>query len=169
MIKCCKKEFAMDSKEHKIFCKKCNTVYEMDEYGTLKNGEEECYIPDWYEWQREQVKEEIDSHKYNLDCKVEVQALPNAKNFIDCGIGHLIHNEDGFKLTFNDYLVGKENTLTWTPASCYSIHTEYNYRGKGQCVTLSTLDNTYFLFPLEEGFNATKIQFATEYLYEKSR
>lgn len=167
--KCCKEEFTMDSKEHKIFCKKCNTVYEMDEYGTLKNGQEECYIPDWYEWQREQVKAEIDAHKYNLDCKVEVQALPNAKNFIDCGVGHLIHNEDGFKLTFNDYLVGKENILTWTPASCYSIHTEYNYRGKGQCVTLSTLDNTYFLFPLEEGFNATKIQFATEYLYEKSR
>ena len=44
-----------------------------------------------------------------------------------------------------------------------SIHTEYDYRGKGPCVTLSTRSNTYFLFPLEDGFNATKIQFAVEY------
>ncbi len=51
----------------------------------------------------------------------------------------------------------------------FSIHTEYDYRKKGQCVTVSTLDNTYFLFPLEDGFNATKIQFAVEYLYEKSQ
>jgi hypothetical protein len=49
-----------------------------------------------------------------------------------------------------------------------SVHTEYDYRGKGQCITLSTLDNTYFLFPTEAGFNATKIQFATEYLYKIS-
>jgi len=44
-----------------------------------------------------------------------------------------------------------------------SVHTEYNYRKKGPCITLSPLDNTYFLYPLEIGFNATKIQFATEY------
>ena len=50
-----------------------------------------------------------------------------------------------------------------------SIHTEYDYRGKGQCITLSTLDNTYFIYPLEYGFNATKIQFATQYLYEKNK
>ena len=46
-----------------------------------------------------------------------------------------------------------------------SIHTEYDYRGKGQCVVLSVPDDTYFLFPLEKKFNATKIQFAVEYLY----
>lgn len=179
--KCCKKEFAMESKENLLFCTACGAEFEMDEYGTLKKhiqkntasvkadtSGEECFIPDWYEWQRQQVKEEIDRHDYSLDCKVEVQALPNAKNFIDCGEGRLIHNEEGFKLTFSDYLKKEETTLTWSPASCFSIHTEYNYRGKGQCVTLSTPDNSYFLFPLEEGFNATKIQFATEYMNEKT-
>lgn len=37
------------------------------------------------------------------------------------------------------------------------------------CILISTLDNTYFIYPLEYGFNATKIQFATEYLYEKNK
>ena len=49
-----------------------------------------------------------------------------------------------------------------TSKSLFSIHTEYDYRGKGQCIILSTPDNTYFIYPLEDGFNATKIQFATE-------
>ena len=38
-----------------------------------------------------------------LDMKVHVEALPNAKNFIDCGEGHLHHDQEGFKLTFMDY------------------------------------------------------------------
>ena len=178
--KCCGTEFAMNSKGAVLSCGKCGVQYEMNEYGTLeklglltaegacKKSGETCFIPDWYEWQREQVKAEIDAHEYRLDCKVEVQALPNARNFIECGEGRLIHDEEGFRLTFDDYEAGGEKTFTWHPSSCFSIHTEYDYRGKGQCVTLSTVDNTYFLFPLEEGFNATKIQFATEYMYEKN-
>lgn len=167
--KCCMTEYQMYSEKTKLYCGACGVEYEMDEYGTLKNEKEECYIPDWYEWQREQVKEEIRQHKYFLDCKVEVWALPNAINFIDCKEGRLIHNEDGFQLMFNDYISKKECTLKWSPQSCFSVHTEYNYRKKGQCITLSTVDNTYFLFPLEEKFNATKIQFATEYMYELSK
>ena len=97
-----------------------------------------------------------------LDMKVHVEALPNAKNFIDCGEGHLHHDQEGFRLTFMDYETKDERTLTVTSKSLFSIHTEYDYRGKGQCITLSTPDNTYFIYPLEDGFNATKIQFATE-------
>ena len=63
---------------------------------------------------------------------------------------------------------GREKTLHVSSASMSSIHTEYDYRGKGQCVTLSVPDNTYFLFPLEEGFNATEIQFAVEEFFERS-
>ena len=162
----------------------------MDEYGTLvryamsdvdsskdKTGDrkkqkeatetlQEIYVPDWYEWQRNSVIEEIDQNQYLLDMKVKVEALPNAKNFIDCGEGHLYHNKEGFVLTFTDYETKEEATLKVGSATLCSIHTEYDYRGKGQCVTLSTPDNTYFIYPLEEGFNATKIQFAVEYLYE---
>ncbi len=163
--RCCKEEFTMDTAENRIFCKNCGAIYEMDEYGTLHGEQEKCYIPDWYEWQRTEVEKEIDAHAYKLCCKVEVQALPNARNFIDCGTGLLVHDENGFRLTFQDYQTNREETLTWKPIQCYSVHTEYNYRGKGQCITLSTVDNTYFLYPLEQGFNATKIQFAAEYMY----
>lgn len=132
----------------------------------IQHMETFSHIPNWYEWEREQVKQEIDEHKYHLDCKVRIESLPNAINFIDCGKGHLTHGEDGYSLTFTDYEEKEPKTLTFKPNAMFSVHTEYDYRGKGQCITLSTLDNTYFLFPLEQGFNATKIQFATEYLYQ---
>ncbi len=163
---CCGEDFSTDSKGDKIFCKKCGAEFNMNEYGSLlQNGKEFKYshIPDWYEWQRKCVHEEIDSGKYKLCCKVHIEALPNAKNFIDMGDGTLIHDENGFTLTSD------EVKLHFPPSSMLSVHTEYNYRDRGQCITLSTLDNTYFLFPKEEGFNATKIQFATEYLYKQSK
>lgn len=167
----CNSDFSMNSKGAELFCEKCDAHYFMNEYGRLinDNGEDEfSHIPDWYEWQRKCVHEEIDSGCYQLDTEVEVQALPNAVNFIDCGTGYLVHDNNGFSLTFTDYGDNFEKTLRFPPFSMLSVHTEYDYRKKGQCITLSTLDNTYFLFPEKSGFNATKIQFATEYLYKKA-
>lgn len=164
----CKTEFSMQSAGAKIYCKTCNRNWNMDEYGTLKEetSAEQIYIPDWYEWERDMTIAEITDEKYVLDMDVKIEALPNAKNFIDCGRGHLHHDKDGFILTFTDNTDKEDKTLVVKSSTLFSIHTEYDYRRKGQCITLSTTDNTYFIYPLEEGFNATKIQFATEYFYE---
>ncbi|MDR0817439.1 MAG: hypothetical protein LBN35_02235, partial [Clostridiales Family XIII bacterium] len=75
----------------------------------------------------------------------------------------------GFVLSYFDTVEGASKTLTVPAKDCPSVHTEYDYRSKrGVCITLSTLDNTYFIFPQEEGFNPTKIQFAAEYLYGRA-
>lgn len=194
----CKTEFSMQSKDEILSCSHCGEAWEMDFYGKLKrlmhtdmintdfvnnfiNTESDnnftnidfdnyfSHIPNWYEWERHQVEKEIDESHYSLNCKVRIESLPNAVNFIDCGTGNLKHSNDGFYLTFQDYGQSEEQTLFFSSKSLFSIHTEYDYRKKGQCITLSTNDNTYFLFPLEDGFNATKIQFATEYLYKLSQ
>ena len=163
----CGKEFVMDSKENKLFCKKCGAIFSMDEYGTLScQTQKTLAIPQYYEWERECVKKQIQSGNYAFAQKVRVEALPNAKNFIALGEGFLVHKEEGFFLTFTDYMEEKAKTLFFASRATPSVHTEYDYRGQGQCVTLSTSTCTYFLFPLEEGFNATKIQFAAEYFFE---
>jgi len=176
-------EFKMASEGAELFCKQCGQRWYMTEYGRMEplfqysqssslhndiqdNDLDFSHIPNWYEWERQQVINEIEKGIYSLNVKVHIESLPNAINFIDLGEGILKHDKNGFDLTFKDYGEDKEKTLHFSPISMTSIHTEYNYRGKGQCVTLSTLDNTYFLFPRGEGFNATKIQFATEYLYD---
>jgi len=178
----CKYEFKMASEGAELFCRQCGERWYMTEYGRMehlsKNKQTKrlndemadtldfAHIPNWYEWERKQVINEIDKGTYFLNIKVHIESLPNAVNFIDLGEGGLLHDKTGFYLTLKDYGEDEEKTLHFLPITMTSIHTEYNYRGKGQCVTLSTLDNTYFLFPRGEGFNATKIQFATEYLYE---
>lgn len=167
----CKTEYSMQSEKDKLMCSCCGTSWTMDEYGTLvedKTGAA-VYIPDWYEWERDLVEKEIDRGEYLLDMKVAVHALPNAKNFIDCGEGHIRHDEKGFVLTFTDYIDKEEKRLLFQTAALSSIHTEYDYRGRGQCFVLSTKDDSYFLYPLEKAFNVTKTQFADEYLYEKRR
>lgn len=167
----CKTEYSMQSEKDKLMCSCCGTSWTMDEYGTLvedKTGAA-VYIPDWYEWERDLVEKEIDRGEYLLDMKVAVHALPNAKNFIGCGEGHIRHDEKGFVLTFMDYIDKEEKRLLFQTAALSSIHTEYDYRGSGQCFVLSTKDDSYFLYPLEKAFNVTKTQFAAEYLYEKRR
>lgn len=168
----CSAEFMMKTEGADITCESCGKKRHMTEYGRMvkEDGSEDefSHIPDWYEWERKCVHEEIDSEKYSLDMKVKIESLPNAVNFINLGEGRMKHCAEGFYLTFKDYGDKEEKTMFFESASMTSIHTEYDYRGKGQCVTLSTVDNTYFIYPLEEGFNATKIQFATEYYYKKS-
>ena len=160
----CGKEFAMASQGVELFCTACGARWRMNQLGGLA-GPGFSRIPDWYEWERSQVEEEIQRGTYGLDLKVRVQSLPNAVNFIELGEGRLRHGPEGFALTFTDYGAAGPDTLRFPAKSTFSIHTEYDYRGQGECITLSTPDNTYFLYPLEPGFSATKLQFAAEALW----
>ncbi|MCL1917036.1 MAG: 1-acyl-sn-glycerol-3-phosphate acyltransferase [Peptococcaceae bacterium] len=179
MCPVCTSEFKMRTKNANLFCAHCGSQWHMTQYGkmelvktsadyrALNRGVDFSHIPNWYEWERFQVEQEIEAGHYRLTQKVHIEALPNAVNFIDLGNGILTHDESGFSLTFTEYGEKEEKTLVFACESMNSIHTEYDYRRNGQCVVLSTQDNSYFLFPKEHGFNTTKIQFATEYLYER--
>lgn len=174
----CGKEFEMTSEGIKLRCNSCGAEWEKDEDSRLHlitpagdapyDEERFSSIVNWYEWQRENVINEIRSGAYHLECDVRVEALPNGVNFINLGDGHLSHSDDGFDLLLTDYGEDAPHVRHFSSNSMFSIHTEYDYRGKGQCVTLSTKENTYFLFPTDKRncFNATKIQFATEYLWQ---
>lgn len=188
----CGQEYRMASEGIRLYCKSCGAKWELDELGRLKrllSGQEKketgkltqdkeqrqllqaehlVSIPDWYEWERARTEQEAEEGQYCFSMRVRIEALPNAVNFIDLGEGRLTHNENGFALTVRDYGQEREKTRYFTSASLFSVHTEYDYRGKGECITLSTQDNTYFIFPQEQGFSATKLQFATEYFYRRA-
>jgi hypothetical protein len=121
------------------------------------------HIPDWYEFERKQVRIQIEAGTYCLKTKVHVEALPNAKGYIPLGDALLIHDMQGFKL---EGMFGKEGfLLAKTPLSMYSCHIEYEYFGKGDCIDLSTLEDTYYIYPKEQKFSVTKIALATEELF----
>lgn len=164
----CKTEYKMDSKGNEIFCKSCGKVWEMTELGELKakNGITEfSHIPHWYEWEREQVRAEIEQGTYSFSDKVIVKSLPNSSGYIDLGIADFVHNMDGFLIKGEHD--GKPYIMEKSPQSLYSCHIEYEYLGKyGDCVDINTFDDTYYCYPQGDNFSVTKIALATEEMYK---
>ncbi len=117
-------------------------------------------IPSWYEWERSCAIDEWNSSDQEIIYSVHVEALPNAKGFIDCGKGTLRFNQDAFILTF----AGQR--LVFPHRIRESVQTEYNYKGKGMCIVLSTQDNCYYIYSEDSHFNPTWMQFVGEYLYQ---
>ena len=165
----CKTEYRMASEGTKIFCKACNKTWEMTKYGELLCTEGEGYfthIPDWYEWERENVRAEVESGTYSSgELQVHVDSLPNAKGYVRIGNGTMLHDMNGFKVRVTDK-DGEEHSMEKTVPSLYSCHIEYEYLFKhGDCVDLNTLEDTWYVYPEKGDFSVTKIALATEELY----
>ncbi len=166
----CLSEFQMESHGAHLWCNSCNKVWYMNTLGELEaikggTGEEELttefpHIPDWYEFQRGQIRDEIARGAYAAEVEVEIDALPNAKGFFPLGKGRLRHDMEGFSLEGEG-----EFKLVIPAAELYSVHIEYDYKGKGDCVDLNTLDDTFYIFPQGEGWSVTKMAIATEELF----
>ncbi|HBN85886.1 MAG TPA: hypothetical protein DDZ89_18825 [Clostridiales bacterium] len=167
----CYTEYRMMSEGNKLMCDHCKKEWCMSEYGELSavNGKTEfSHIPDWYEWEREQVRQEIESCAYRFESEVVVDSLPNAKGFVHLGKGTLIHDVNGFLLE-GEY-EGNPYSVIFNAKSLYSCHIEYNYLGKhGDCVDLNTLTDTYYIYPKCDNFSVTKIALATEEIYKMWR
>jgi hypothetical protein len=164
----CLTEFEMDSDGNRLFCTHCHKTYEMDELGYFHATDgvtEFDTVKKWYEFERQNVRKQIDEGTYRFEDDVAVDSLPNAKGYIRLGNAHLIHDRDGFHLA-GDF-DGEHFSLEKEPLSMYSLHIELNYLDKfGDCIDLSTLDNTYYLYPQHAKNVVTKLQFGTEELYK---
>lgn len=177
LYKCphCLTEYRMDSSGSDLFCRQCGSRWHMSEYGELVRTSAETsedspavefddsHIPAWYEWERKEVRREIEEGRYRYDLTVTVDALPHAKGFIRLGDARLTHSSSGFTLTGE--FDGNPFSLSRDVSEMYSCHIEYEYFGKGDCIDLSTLDETFYLFPHGRDFSVTKIALATEELY----
>lgn len=166
----CQSEYTMDTKEHLLFCKHCGAAWEMTELGELRaaNGETQfSHIPDWYEFQRSLAEQEVSAGTYGITLPALVDALHDSRGMVPLGMGELRHGMDGFHLFFRED--GKERHLHIPPQEMFSLHNEYDYKGKGMGLSLSTLNHTYFIYPQGQDWNVTKMMFATEALYQKSK
>lgn len=166
LYKCpvCGDEHHMNSKGNELFCENCKASWQMNELGELEGKNETFrHIPDWFEWQRAQVNKEIRSGKYRFDQEVMVDSLPNATGFYRLGKGRLVHSSEGFHL-IGDFAPGFE--VIKRPLENFGVHIEYNYFGKGNCVSFSTASDTYYIYPIDQSQSVTKLHFAVEELYK---
>ncbi|MCE1195090.1 hypothetical protein LWX53_01135 [bacterium] len=163
----CLTESEMDSAGDEIWCDHCGKRWRMGTLGDLAAvaGETEFpHIPDWFEFQRAMVRKQLEEGGYFFEDRVAVDSLPNAKGYIRLGEATLRHGPDGFVL---DGLDGDPSfRLEKKPLENYSLHIEFDYFGKGDCIDLSTLEDTYYIYPLARKNCVTKLQFAVEELYK---
>lgn len=164
----CNTEYQMESYGVELRCKACGKRWVMDELGSLHStsGETEfTYIPDWYEWERANVRREVDAGTYAFSAPVRVMSLPNANGYIHIGDGILTHDMGGFSVRGTGAYGAFE--MEKPVPSLYSCHIEFNYLGKyGDCIDLNTLQDTWYCYPHDCAFSVTKIALATEELYQ---
>jgi len=170
LYKCpaCKTERETDSDGTMLWCNHCGKKWEMDEYGRMKamTGETEfAHIPDWSNWERECVREEIDNGTYYFEDEVRIETLPGSWKFYKQGMGKLIQTPDETRIECNYY--GEPYTLVRSAKSLESMHIEYDYLKRGDCVDISIPEDSFWCY-LSKRDAITKLSFATEEMHKKA-
>lgn len=168
----CNTEYEMASSGVVLKCEHCGKEWELTTLGelqALKGDTEFAHIPDWFEWQRANVRKEIDEGSYNFENEVDVYSLPNASGFIPLGKAKLTHNSKvGFTIEGN--YNGEDFKISRPVVGMYGVHIEYDYCyiRPEECIQISTLNDTFVCYPSKKNV-VTKLSFATEELYKKAQ
>jgi len=169
LYKCphCGTENQMEGKGIHLTCHACNTQWTMDEYGQLSAKDADTvypHIPDWYRWQRECVRRELEEGTYLLDEDVDIAVQVNLDGVCMIGEGHLTHNLNGFQLT------GADGKLEYSqsPTHSHTLYSDYYWYEIGDVIGIGDNEFSYFCFP-KQNISVTKARLATEELYKMKK
>ncbi len=182
LYKCprCRTEGRMQGQGTKIGCRQCGETYELTEYGYLQAHEdkdtesasgaetETCgqlrftHIPDWYRWERECVRQELEAGTYRLEVAVAIYMLVNMDCVYQVGEGTLVHTKEGFHLT------GCDGRLDYRqePMASYSLYSDFYWYEIGDVICIGDARAQYYCFPQNCGDIVAKTRLATEELYK---
>ena len=160
----CGVEGKMQGSGTTLTCNSCGKVHELDTFGFLKstNGETVfSHIPDWYNWQREEIRKELENDEYKLDVEVEIGMMVDYKAIYMVGSGRLKHDKNGF------VLIGCDGKLNYSqkPLSSYGLYADYYWYEIGDVICIGNEDALYYCFPKGSDVVA-KTRLATEELYK---
>lgn len=167
LYKCphCLKEGFMIGKGIKITCQNCLSEYELTEEGYLKGINCQTifkHVPDWYSWERNEVKKEIYNKSYLLEDDCEIYCFKNYKCIYHIGEGHLKHTINGFNLT------NKDNSLNvyQSPLANYSLYSDFYWYEIDDVICIC--DNTihYYCVLKNKKDYASKARLASEEIYK---
>ena len=158
----CNTEGQTEGRGIMLTCKACGAAYILDEYGYLTSENPAfTHIPDWYNWQRSQVRQELENGSYKLETDVKIAMLVNTKSLYMVGEGKLTHDENGF------HLVGCDGKLDYSqgPLACYGLYADYYWYEIGDVICIGNKDALYYCFPAED-VSVAKARLAVEELYK---
>ena len=168
----CRTESKMASQGTELFCTACGKRWNLEEDGSLKalEGETEfLHIPDWYEWERSQVRAQIERGEYRFDDTVQVYSLPGCYRYHPLGTARLRHTvEEGFVL--EGIYRNRPYRIQRLPAGMNSLHVEYDYHRilQKDAFEIAIETDSFYCFP-EKTDVITKLGFATEEIFKLSQ
>lgn len=167
LYKCphCGNEHAMLGRGVTLRCGACGKDYILTEFGHLEAADGHGkfdHVPDWYAWEREEVRKEILEGTYRLDTDVDIAMLVNTKWIYQVGEGHLTHTEEGFHLTG----CGGKIDYRQLPQSSYSLYADYFWYEIGDVICIGDREVLYYCFPKDKHVPVAKARLATEELFK---
>ncbi len=161
----CNTEGKTEGKGVKLTCHNCGKTYTLTEAGFLEADDGEAaftHVPDWYAWERQQVKKELEEGTYRLDLPVKIGMMVDFKAIYMVGEGRLLHTNEGFTLT------GCDGELNYSqgPLSCYSLYSDYYWYEIGDVICIGNHDALYYCFPQTDEDVVAKARLAAEELYK---
>ena len=170
LYKCphCKLEGKMQASGSNIKCTACGKEYTLTEQGFMQalNGETEfSHIPDWYSWEREAVKNEIEQGNYRLEKEVDIYMLVNMKAIYKVGEGKLLHTPEGFSL------VGCDGKLNYSqkPTASYGLYADYLWYEIADTICIGDKKALYYCFPKDNEDIVAKTRLAAEEMYKLAK
>ena len=168
----CLAESQMTSGDTTLSCTACGKRWELEEDGSLRavEGETEfSHIPDWFEWERSQVRKQLEEGTYRFEDDVEVYSLMEPWKFRKLGMGRLTHDPDNGLVVegrYND----RDYRIVRPPLGMYGVHIEYDYcyLRPEDCIDVSTDDDSLYCYPVKQNV-VTKLSFAVEEIYKMKK
>lgn len=165
----CLAESRMTSSGNTLTCGACGKSWQMDTLGRLTATEGETvfsHIPDWFRWERSQVRQQLEQGTYRFEDEVDVFSLVEPWKFRPLGKAHLVHDaEEG--LILEGHYNGKDYRIHRPVLGTYGLHIEYDYCyiRPEDCIDISTEDDSLYCYPTKQNV-VTKLSFAVEELYK---
>ena len=167
LYKCprCLSENGMHSSGDTLECVDCGKSYRLTQNGFMEatdGNTEIAHVPDWYEWERQCVLQEIKDGTYSFEDEVDIYAIVDTKTLYKTESGRLVHNLDGFTLYSQDGSVLHHQSAKYT----YSVNVDYFWYEIGDVVYVGDTEITYCCKPNGKRNAVTKLRLATEEMYK---
>lgn len=166
LYKCplCTAECKTEGKGISITCHACGATATLNEYGTLESEGDLPYshVPDWYRWERQRVKEEIESGRYKEDFPCDILVSVDTKKLYSVGSGRLVHDENGFTLSSDKGDIAYKQK----PLSSYSLYSDFNWYEVGDVICIGDGECLYYCLPKAGDVSVAKVRIAAEELYK---
>lgn len=154
-----------EGKGTELICHACGKVYELTEQGNMRalDGDTEiAHVPDWYDWERQCVRKEIENGSYRLEADVDIYVVRGTKAVYNVGEGRFTHTLEGISL------VSADGALNYFHPSktAYSVIADFFWYEIGDVVGFGDNDKQFYCVPKNSAFPVVKARLAAEEIFK---